>query len=371
MKQLGSKIDTRIHHLFKVLLLTGMAALLAVPAAWAVGTPSGTAITNRATINYSVGTVPQTLIESSPTGNAVPGVNNGANTSFVVDNRVNVVVASLGNASVIPGQADRVLAFSVTNTGNTTQGYAVEAVAGVTAIPMTTVRLYRDVNNNGLLDAGDTLYTAGTNIGNLNPNGTIGTDDVMRVLIVANTPAVAADGGTDTYWLRAITLNAGTTTVTAQTNVGGADNPNQVDVIFGDADDGNGGAVDGLRNGQHAARGVYTLGTAALAVQKRSAVVQDPILGVSPNAKAIPGAIVLYTIQIQNSGSQIAEAVTISDTLNTNATYVANSVQINGTGYADGSAAVTFTAPNQLLINAGTIAAGGTTSTVTFRATIN
>jgi uncharacterized repeat protein (TIGR01451 family) len=369
MKHLRSKIDTRMHHLFKVLLLAGMAALLAAPAAWALGTPSGTSITNRATINYTVGTVPQTLIESSPTGNATPGVNNGANTGFVVDNRVNVVVASLGNTSVIPGQADRVLAFSVTNTGNTTQGYAVEAVNGATTIPMAAVRIYRDVNNDGLLDAGDVLYTLGTNMRDLNPNGTIGTDDVMRVLIVANTPAVATDASTDIYWLRVTTLNAGSTTVTAQTNVGAADNPTQVDVIFGDAD-GDAGTVDGQYNGQHTASGVYTVGTARLEVQKTSAVVQDPILGVSPNAKAIPGAVVLYTIEIQNNGSQMAEGVTVTDTLNTNSTYVANSVQINSTGYADGSAAVTFTAPDQLLINAGNIA-GGATSTVTFRVTIN
>ena len=58
-------------------------------------TPAGTSITNRATVNYSVGGQAKRSIESSPTGNTTPGVNAGASTTFVVDNRVDLTVAEL------------------------------------------------------------------------------------------------------------------------------------------------------------------------------------------------------------------------------------------------------------------------------------
>ena len=88
-------------------------------------TPAGTSIANRATVNYSVGGQPQTLIESSPTGNTTPGAGAGASTTFVVDNRVDLTVTELsGNATITtPGATNAALAFTVTNTGNAPQGY--------------------------------------------------------------------------------------------------------------------------------------------------------------------------------------------------------------------------------------------------------
>ena len=64
------------------LLLFGAIFTLLCPAgAWAVGTPSGTTISNQATIDYAVGGVSQTAIDS-------------AATDFLVDNRIDVTVAS-------------------------------------------------------------------------------------------------------------------------------------------------------------------------------------------------------------------------------------------------------------------------------------
>ena len=50
-----------------------LAALSAAHDALAVGTASGTSVTNRATISYDVAGVTQQAIESSPTGNSTPG----------------------------------------------------------------------------------------------------------------------------------------------------------------------------------------------------------------------------------------------------------------------------------------------------------
>jgi uncharacterized repeat protein (TIGR01451 family) len=304
------------------LLLATLLVMTAAPFALAAGTPSGTTIQNRATINYSVGAVPQTLIESSPTGNSTPGEDNGVDTTFRVDNRVDLTVASLGSTDVIPGQADRVLAFSITNTGNTTQGYRLDVVNGATDIAMDDIRIYHDLDNSGTPDDGE-LYVAGSNVADVDADGSI------RVLIVADTPIGAVNGDTDTYWLRATTLDAGTEVVTTQTRVDQSDDPLAVDVVFADGDGDGGGAADALRDGRHMASGVFTVTSAALTVVKTSAVIED-INGENANAKAIPGARVRYTLTITNNGAATAEGVTLTDSVPENTTFVAESIRING-----------------------------------------
>src|SRR5262245_54382076 len=84
-------------HLKRVsLALPVLGALGLMQSAFAVGTDSGVAINNRATVTYNVGSVAQTPIESSPTGNSTAGVGAGANTTFVVDNRIIHVVDEVG-----------------------------------------------------------------------------------------------------------------------------------------------------------------------------------------------------------------------------------------------------------------------------------
>ena len=104
--------------------------------AYAQLTPAGVSIQNRATVNYSVGGVPQTVIESSPTGNTTPGVNAGTNTTFVVDNLIDLTVAeSSGNATITsPGAPNAVLAFTVTNTGNAAEGYQLSLTEEVATV---------------------------------------------------------------------------------------------------------------------------------------------------------------------------------------------------------------------------------------------
>ena len=92
--------------------------------AHAVGTASGTSINNLSTLNYSVGGVPQPAIGSSSAGNSSGA---GTPTAFVVDNRVNLAVTTTDATfvSVVPGSTLRVTTFSVTNTGNTVQDFAL------------------------------------------------------------------------------------------------------------------------------------------------------------------------------------------------------------------------------------------------------
>lgn len=284
-----------------IALLVGVALLgLVSQSALAVGTASGTSINNSATLGYSVGGVSQTPITS-------------AAASFVVDNKVNLTVTKAAdNVTTTPGLTNQAVAFTVTNNGNTAQRYALSAVqtsSGLTN-PLTTVRIYLDVNGNNAYDAGDTLYVDASTFANVAPDASI------KVLIVADAPAVETNGQTAVYSLLATTVDAGTLAVTTQVGVGA---PNTllgpVDVVFADATSGIAG--DALRDGQHAASATYTIATAALTVAKASVVYSDPINGVSVNAKAIPGAVVTYTITITNAaGGATATSVTIADSLN-------------------------------------------------------
>ncbi|HSC16754.1 MAG TPA: hypothetical protein VLI71_16615, partial [Gammaproteobacteria bacterium] len=111
--------------------LKGLRTALVAAAAlgWWMGanaqnTLAGTPINNRATVSYSVGTLAQEPIESSPTGNVIPGAGAGEDTSFLVDNKVDLTVTqTTGSVVVTPGESNAVLAFTVVNVGNFQQGY--------------------------------------------------------------------------------------------------------------------------------------------------------------------------------------------------------------------------------------------------------
>jgi len=354
-------------HLFKPrvsgLLLTLLLLTGGIQTALALGTPSSTVISNQATVNYQVGGVGQAPILSDDA--AGPGA-----TTFVVDNIVNLTVSdqSGGTVTVNQGSLDRVITFSVTNTGNTLQGYQLSVVNGATAIPMGAVEIWLDTDLDGFYNAlNDTLYVGGTNAGDLDPNtATPLVDSVMTVFIVADTPLAAVDATVDNYNLLATTLDAGTTTVT--TADGDGDDPTLVEVVFADGQ----GTVDAAApDGQHSAVGSYTVGSASLTVTK-SAVALDTF----GTDYAIPGATVTYTIDVLNSGTADADSIVITDDVSaivgTDVTWVIDSITLGGlpqTDAADGDFS-TFAA-GLITVNVGTLAAGGGTTTITFQVTIN
>src|SRR5579859_6437167 len=73
----------------------------------AVGTPTGTSISNLATVNYSVNSIAQTPVGSSPTGNSSGA---GTATTFIVDTKLALLVQTIDSAdvAVTPGQATAV-----------------------------------------------------------------------------------------------------------------------------------------------------------------------------------------------------------------------------------------------------------------------
>jgi uncharacterized repeat protein (TIGR01451 family) len=365
------------------LTVAAFASLGFAQSAYAVGTAANTTISNTATVNYTVGSVSQTPIESSPTGNTTPGTGNGAATTFVVDNRIDFTVTELsgGNTVVNPGETGAVTAFTVANTGNAPQGFALTAANETGTVvfgntdntDVTGFTTFVDSNGNGVYDVG--VDTA-TNI------NTLPADQSVVVFVVANVPVTTSNGQFANVSLTAQAAVPGTSGATLATETTGPEDPNAVDTVFGD---------DGENNSESSSD-QYAVQSAALSVQKTSAVASDPINGTS-NPKAIPGATVEYTITLANSGTVSAAGVTIGDTLPANTTFVANSynsgasnvsitVGAGAPGFCFAEAGGTDTNGDGCVINAGQLVVGtpalGTVATgaanqvaVRFRVTIN
>ena len=279
--------------------------------AYALGTPSGTSIINTATATYDDGGTTITRTASAP--------------AVVVDNRVNLTVTKNADVTVVPGSTDQALFFTVTNEGNTTQRYALTATNSA-GIVMDNVRIYLDNGTDpGVWDAGDTLYVDAGTFEDVLADGT------LQILIVADTPGTAISGETADYQLIATTVDSGTTNVTVATV--GPNTPG-VDVIF--ADIAGTAAGDGVRTGDHSATGIYTVNLLSLNLSKSVVVTWDPTnLFVTP--KAIPGAILTYTITASVSGVGTAASVVITDPIPANSTYAANSLKLNSAALTDAS----------------------------------
>lgn len=276
----------------------------------AAGTLAGTEIENTATVNYQVGGVAQDAIDSNTT-------------SFVVDNMVNLTVTRLDSdgVEVGPGGTGYVTTFRLTNTGNKAQGYVFNGSAAGTGDanqPDSTAWPFLTPGANDSFDMLGTGtyvessaacsesdpapgYNAGTdsarNVATLQP------DTCVYVYVVANADTQA--NGAVNGAVAVVTLSAQAreaTTLAALTANTGADTAAE-DIVFADA--GN----DAIQ----AANSAYVVSSATITVAKSSAVISDPVN--SSNFKAIPGAVVEFTIRLTNDGGDDADGVVITDTL--------------------------------------------------------
>jgi uncharacterized repeat protein (TIGR01451 family) len=368
----------------------GIAAvlLLLTQSASAIGTDEDTDIVNRASVDYAVGGVGQVVIESAPgAGNSTPGATNGTDTVFEVDRLIDFEVTGPGGNTIIaPDETDAVLVFTMTNSGNDHQdfGFTVTNLAGddfdmneLTS----TLRVYVDSNANSIYDAG--VDTA-TFVDELPPDGVT----TATIFVVADADNPTPING----WLANVQLEAraydgndGTTGAQgglAADDSGAADLPGTVQNVFGEL---------GLVNydNRFEATGTYEVQAATLTVSKASAVISDPF-STAPNWKAIPGAVVEYTVTIVNNGSVAADNVSVSDTIQiANVTFndadpygtldaevTVNAVVVPDLCEADGNPAdgCTYDAGTGALVigtTGGLSIPAGQTATVTYQVTIN
>lgn len=300
------------HRLLSALLGASALTVISAGTAFAGGTAAGTNVQNTFTLDYQVEGVDQTQI------------NNAASpTEFTVDRLVDLTVANEGGASVpvAPGAQDQRLVFSLTNDGNDTQAYALSVidVAGDTFNPDNVTLFY-------YVDDGDGVYEPGADDGApITYNGTstadLDADDILFVVVEGDIDAGQEDGDTAQIALIADTLDAGTTTETdpdgdtTNTLDGTAEN------VLADA----AGTDDNANEGDHSARGTYTVAAADLTAVKAVSVYRqaptagecDTIPGTPPatDQYSVPLACVEYVISVDNNGSTAATSIVLNDDL--------------------------------------------------------
>jgi uncharacterized repeat protein (TIGR01451 family) len=291
----------KITRLMAALLALALAAPLAAQAA---GTASGTSITNTATVVYTVASITQPMVSSGPTG------------TFVVDTKVNLTVQRVDASYVSTGPSStQYLTFRVVNNGNLVEDYALQAISAGIADPFggadnfdaTAVQVFVDSN-------GDGIYTAATDTFTFIDG--LATDATATVFIVGNIPVVQVTGDIAAYALLATTHDAGAAGALGALTVEtvGAGTLLAVDVVFADAANAN-VAADTNRDGEASDRGAYRVVAAAITIVKSVATYSDPFNGTT-NPKAIPGAVMTYTITVSNAaGGANATNVTVSDNL--------------------------------------------------------
>lgn len=293
------KMKTLKRYSMAALVLFSALVILIPQAAYAAGTTAGTVIGNRAYVDYQVSGIDQPQIGSSAAGNLTGA---GSDTTFTVDKMVDITVAAGAGGTVFTNQTSAPLVFTVTNTGNAPMFYNLSSAEITDTRPMLTIQpeLWLDVNADGLVDGGDTLYVNETTFGTFSGNET------FQVLVTGDISAAAVNADTAT-----VNLYANAYTALGVEAVGGGVAGSGNAIALADA----AGVDDAANDGEHSAVNTYTVSGATLTITKTAAVYWDPVnLLASPIA--MPGAVVTYTITVANAaGGANATSVQIVDLL--------------------------------------------------------
>lgn len=321
-----------------------------------------TAIINQASLDYEVGGVDQTAVLSDDgTAGATPTA-----TTFNVGVKIDLAVDGKdggANVPVAPGSTPSLLTFTVTNKGNSIQDYDLSHILAADGTVSNTAAMD---NFSLLLAGGDALLPEDSNASTvkiyLEKTGTavgFGTDDEditlshiiedldptttypnetsagTRTVYIVYTPSglTAAMDQVSVSYLKATTLWANGAALAANLTDGDYTNdsfpvtndmaPNgscagggtTVDVVVGDIDSDESETVttnDGLRDGAYLDKSAFIVETAKISVKKEMTPYSDPVNGTT-NPRAIPGAIVTYTLTVTNEGNADATNVTVTD----------------------------------------------------------
>ncbi len=295
-------------NIFLSALMAAGLMFAAIQSAQAVGTQSGTVITNNASLTFSVGGVAQTAIVGTA--------------AFTVDDKVNLTVAGGIQKAVTPGQVGALTPFTITNNGNATQGYnltVADAVSGAYTV-------VTPITDNFNAAFGYTIFPNPSCDGATIVGGAITTIPTLAagatycVLVSTNIAATQVNGDAAVISLKAVTTwptplvpaeePAAVVAGAVVANTAGA-NTAGVDVVFADV----AGAVDAATDGAHSTYGAYKVLSAVLSVAKAATLLCDPVNG-NTNPKNIPGAVVQYAVTITNAaGAASATLTQVSDAL--------------------------------------------------------
>ncbi len=347
--------------------------------ALAAGTEAGTAVNNSFTLDYKVGGVSQTQIDTS-----------GSPTSFVVDRKVDVTVTSLGDTNVSPGATGQQLSYSVLNSGNDNQAYQLSLKdVGADAFDAASLSIlyYVDDGNGtfepGAADGSGASYTPGVGV-----TADIAPDAVLWVVVSGNIPAGATNGQQDdvilvansfdpTAWVNLASATPGSETTGA---AAGTDTAGAVENVLADSAGTAGSPEDVANDGAHSATGSFIVSAAALTAGKTVAVVTTTPANCATDAVvggfSVPGACIEYAITATNAAGAAAAAneIAISDVLPDDVVFVSASQ----TGFANDATTgpVSITTPAGACTTSCTVSltgaslAIGASGTLTIRATV-
>ncbi len=341
-------------------LSVSLAALLLSQASFAGGTDAGTVVENTATISYSVGGAVQAPITS-------------AVADFKVDQKVDLTVTGNSGANIIvsPSTARATvgnkLTYVLSNDGNSTQDFKInvthlatdnfDAGTGATAAPQAPEACQFTI------DGGAANAMTAT------PTVTLAKDATATIEVMCSMPnrPDVGDGDLSTIDVLATAVDAAGV-IMAESTI--ADREDDVDVVL--ADDTGTPTDNADRNAMHSDTQTYEIDVPMLAVVKKSSVISDPFNGTT-QPKRIPGAVVEYTITIENTSDSVATGLTVTDVLTAAAAgeveFIAGSiVNASGTGQTFTAATNTVEATG-ITVPAGTLAVPGV-AVVTFQVTI-
>ncbi|MBX9903559.1 MAG: DUF11 domain-containing protein [Burkholderiales bacterium] len=352
-------------------LLAALALLYPWSTVYALGTAAGTTINNNATATYSIGGVP------------APPVSSGV--SIRVDELINVrVTAPVSATAVNTPDSNKVLVFTVTNIGNGPESFNLTPNLSVggdqfNPTPGTAGQLFLDVNNNGVLDGGDTLISASL---------ALAANQSASILLVSNIPSSRINGDQGVVTLAVAATTAGAAGATPGTVLIGLGTPavgvGSVDAVIGA---GPGGPADS--GADDSVNGTYVVANVTVTVSKVIIAVTSPFgvtttgcnAGVPPVActALVPGTIIQYEVTVTIAGTGTAQGVQVTDNVPANTTYVGNSIRFNTATRTDavdpdnascagcGNAVGTVT----VLIGDVTVAGAPITHVIDYKFTIN
>lgn len=302
-------------------------------AALAAGVSAGTTIQNTASATYSNGAATETI-----TSNEV---------EILVDEVLNVAVASQDAGNVTLNSSGAVLSFEITNTGNGPEAFRLTPDPALTGddFDPSVVLLAYDSNNNGVYNAGVdiTIPSGGT-------TPAIAADDSLLIFVVTGLAGSPADGDTADVRLTAVAATGSGVPGTKFAGQGA----------------GGGDAVVGSSTASDNDDGTLVASIGAVTLVK-TVTIDDQFGG----HEAIPGATATYSIVATVAGSGSVSGLVVSDPIPTGTSYKAGSLKLNSAGLTDQTGDDAGQAGSSgVSVNLGTLASGAS-RTISFAVTVD
>jgi len=339
------------------------AALLAGQQVMAIGTAAGTSIDNTVSVDYEVAGINQADLTSV--------------VSFVVDRRVDFTLTLVGGAlvDVTPGENDAFFDLLLTNDSNSPLDFnLVLDQAGV--VTVRGVGDTADMTDPEYAVSADFVADTAPVQGGAQFVDELPADEDAIIRVWGDAALTLLNGQIAGIQIDATAAEPGTATVEGAALVDGVANTDAgVENVFADAD------TDGVEIQTDG----FIVVSADLVVTKSYAVIAGDLGSGLP----IPGATVEYTITVVNGGTIAADAVILSDAIDTDVTLDLNVVAYGGEDISVVNDATTLTCDvetngdgdgcdlvaNAITIGAadlvgGIVVAGSTTLTIQYQITI-